>query len=102
VNAYKETWVEKPERFPAEIESLWQTMNDGGHMFTVGRILQLNGGLFAQPSALRLDREDLKLLLEAATCTWTDVEPSIFGTLLERALNPKERHNLGAHYTPRA
>ena len=28
--------------------------------------------------------------------------PSIFGTLLERALDPKERHRLGAHYTPRA
>ncbi|MDX1999635.1 MAG: DNA methyltransferase, partial [Thermoanaerobaculia bacterium] len=30
------------------------------------------------------------------------VDPSIFGTLLERALDPKERHRLGAHYTPRA
>ena len=33
---------------------------------------------------------------------WTDVEPAIFGTLLERALSPVERHKLGAHYTPRA
>ena len=31
-----------------------------------------------------------------------DVEPAIFGTLLERALNPRERSRLGAHYTPRA
>ena len=30
-----------------------------------------------------------------------DVEPAIFGTLLERALDPGERHRLGAHYTPR-
>jgi hypothetical protein len=30
------------------------------------------------------------------------VEPAIFGTLLERALDPNERHALGAHYTPRA
>jgi hypothetical protein len=30
------------------------------------------------------------------------VEPAIFGTLLERALDPDERHKLGAHYTPRA
>ena len=33
---------------------------------------------------------------------WQHVEPSIFGTLLERALDPVERHKLGAHYTPRA
>jgi hypothetical protein len=30
------------------------------------------------------------------------VEPAIFGTLLERALDERERHRLGAHYTPRA
>ena len=30
------------------------------------------------------------------------MEPAIFGTLLERALDAAERHALGAHYTPRA
>lgn len=30
------------------------------------------------------------------------MEPAIFGTLLERALDARERHKLGAHYTPRA
>src|SRR5581483_4462445 len=39
---------------------------------------------------------------EAADSRWRDVEPAIFGTLLERALDPNERHALGAHYTPRA
>ena len=29
-------------------------------------------------------------------------KPAIFGTLLERALNPQDRHKLGAHYTPRS
>ena len=30
------------------------------------------------------------------------MEPAIFGTLVEQALNPEERKKLGAHYTPRA
>ena len=30
------------------------------------------------------------------------MEPAIFGTLLERALSPVDRHKLGAHYTPAA
>src|SRR5690606_27876530 len=38
----------------------------------------------------------------AAKADWRDVEPAIFGTLLERALDPVERHKVGAHYTPRA
>ena len=41
-------------------------------------------------------------MLKAAAADWTYVEPAIFGTLLERALDPRERHKLGAHYTPRA
>jgi hypothetical protein len=49
-----------------------------------------------------LTKDQLLLLLMAAKSDWSQVDPSIFGTLLERALNPKERHRLGAHYTPRA
>jgi hypothetical protein len=41
-------------------------------------------------------------LLRAASANWREVEPAIFGTLLERALSVDERHALGAHYTPRA
>jgi hypothetical protein len=65
-------------------------------------ILQFNGGLFADGKALPLTRDQLCLLIEASKADWRDVEPAIFGTLLERALDPVERHKLGAHYTPRA
>lgn len=41
-------------------------------------------------------------MLEAARADWQHVEPSIFGTLLVRALDPEERHRLGAEFTPRA
>src|SRR5690606_16613994 len=54
------------------------------------------------PFALPLSADQLDLLLDASTSDWTNVEPAIFGTLLERALDPRERHKLGAHYTPRA
>jgi hypothetical protein len=47
-------------------------------------------------------KQHIQLLIEAAKADWTQVEPAIFGTLLERALDPQERHALGAHYTPRA
>jgi hypothetical protein len=39
---------------------------------------------------------------QAATQEWKAVEPAIFGTLLQRALDPGERHKLGAEFTPRA
>lgn len=67
-----------------------------------GELLKFNGKLFKHPDTLPLDRAQLELLVEAARADWKHVEPAIFGTLLERALSPGERHKLGAHYTPRA
>ena len=101
-DSIEKEWLPNPASFPVLVEALWKTMNDGGVLFGVGKLLRFNGGLFENPTALPLRKEHLERLLEAAKCNWTDVEPAIFGTLLERALNPRERHALGAHYTPRA
>jgi hypothetical protein len=89
--------------FPPMIEHLWRTMDAGGFSVILRtQIPRFNGELFAASTALPLDAGQLQLLSEAARADWRDVEPAIFGTLLERALNPIERHKLGAHYTPRA
>jgi hypothetical protein len=56
---------------------------------------RFNGKLFKQPEVLPLTREQIGMLLEASKADWTQVEPAIFGTLLERALDPHERHALG-------
>jgi hypothetical protein len=92
-----------PESFQPMIEEVWAKMNTGGFSTALRMaVLQFNGGLFEDSTALPLDRDQLLLLGEASRSDWRDVEPAIFGTLLERALDPIERHKLGAHYTPRA
>ncbi len=100
-NYLRDFWVKSPASFPGGIQALWQAMNTGGNLPTA-KVLRFNGGLFDAVEALPLDEGDIKLLLNAAECDWSDVEPAIFGTLLERALDANERHRLGAHYTPRA
>ncbi|MFZ2288345.1 MAG: DNA methyltransferase [Halopseudomonas yangmingensis] len=92
-----------PATFHRQLESLWRTMNSGGFSESLdAEILKFNGGLFANATAIELSTEQIELLIAAAKADWRYVEPAIFGTLLERALNPRERHKLGAHYTPRA
>lgn len=92
-----------PDTFAPMLENLWQTMNTGGFSpILEGNLLRFNGGLFAEHQAISLDRDQMELLFSAAEADWRYVEPAIFGTLLERALDPRERHKLGAHYTPRA
>jgi len=92
-----------PEHFPKAIASLWQTMNDGGYSGVLNQeLLRFNGNLFRDIDPIPLDPDQIELLIEAGRHDWSQVEPAIFGTLLERALDPEERHKLGAHYTPRA
>lgn len=99
--ALEQYWIPNPPSFPGGVQSLWRAMDEGSN-FLVGKLKKFNGGLFAEQGALPLTRAQLARLQEAARCNWSEVEPAIFGTLLERALDPRERHRLGAHFTPRA
>nr|WP_269060118.1 DNA methyltransferase [Citromicrobium bathyomarinum] len=60
-----------------------------------------NGGLFDDDSALPLERADIDNLIAAAALDWSEIDPSILGTLFERGLDPDKRSQLGAHYTDR-
>jgi hypothetical protein len=95
--------LDHPEHLHHQLSSLWAAMDKGTFAPALGiPVKRFNGYLFKDTAALPLDRDELLVLIEASTKDWTEVEPAIFGTLLERALNPKERAKLGAHYTPRA
>jgi len=92
-----------PDSFAPLVEDLWRSMDKGGVSPVLRRtVRRFNGGLFADSRAIPLLREEIGELYEAACHDWKDVEPAIFGTLLEQALDVDERRRLGAHYTPRA
>ena len=60
-----------------------------------------NGGLFDDEAALPLSKSEIETTLEAAALDWSEIDPSILGTLFERGLDPDKRSQLGAHYTDR-
>ncbi|MFY7835781.1 MAG: class I SAM-dependent DNA methyltransferase [Novosphingobium sp.] len=92
-----------PVHLEHQLSALWAAMDKGEFSPALGVPLKkFNGYLFKERTAIPLDAQELEVLIQAAEHVWTEVEPAIFGTLLERALNPKERAKLGAHYTPRA
>jgi type II restriction/modification system DNA methylase subunit YeeA len=89
-----------PASFAENARILFAAMQTGGLVgFT--RIDWFNGGLFDDDTALPLDRDDLRGLLEAAALDWSQIDPAILGTLFERGLDPDKRSQLGAHYTDR-
>ena len=96
-----------PTTLQQMLRILWADMDRGGFSAALAKpVLHFNGKLFKGAGedgySLLLTPEQIDLLIAAAKSNWREVEPAIFGTLLERALDPAERHALGAHYTPRA
>jgi hypothetical protein len=93
---------EQPRRFPSEMEDLWRHMDIGDYSPAIGeKLLRFNGKLFKNAAALPLTSNEVGLLRKAAAANWRDLEPAIFGSLFEQALDKEERKRLGAHYTPR-
>ncbi len=90
----------KPGAFKQYIQNLFVAMNEGGSMF-MRDIPYFNGTLFKFVSVEALQVDAIEELAKAAQLNWEAIEPSIFGTLFERSLDPNKRSQRGAHYTSR-
>lgn len=89
-----------PDRFERQLEQLFVAMSKGGD-FGADEIRYFNGNLFHDGMPLKLSEDAIERIYRAARLDWSSVEPSIFGTLFERGLDPAKRSQIGAHYTSR-
>jgi type II restriction/modification system DNA methylase subunit YeeA len=82
------------------IEKLFAAMQSTGGEYGDHDIPWFNGGLFNKIDLPPLVLADLQALHRAAAdMDWRAIDPTIFGTLFERGLDPAARAPLGAHYT---
>lgn len=88
----------EPENFQPLVAELFEKMKTGGY-YGNDKIEHFNGGLFDDAPSLPLKDVDLRNLRRVVEKPWAGVEPTIFGTLFERILDPKKRAQIGAHYT---
>lgn len=60
----------------------------------------VNGKLFEEMLPMAsFDSKMRQALLECCYIDWSKISPAIFGSMFQAVMNPKERRNLGAHYT---
>ena len=90
----------QPEEFATMARTLFGAMATGG-LVGFETVAWFNGGLFDDDVALPLEKSEIETTLEAAALDWSEIDPSILGTLFERGLDPDKRSQLGAHYTDR-
>ena len=84
------TAVDDPAHFAESLEALFKVMATGGN-FGQHKIRHFNGHLFEDATVFELAEAD-----------WQFIQPSIMGTLFQRALDESQRAQLGAHYTSEA
>ncbi len=90
----------RPGAFAELARRLFGAMSEGGDV-GFESVAWFNGGLFDDDAALPLEKAEIETALQAAALDWSEIDPSILGTLFERGLDPDKRSQLGAHYTDR-
>ena len=90
----------RPDEFTELSRDLFGAMASGGRI-GFEAVAWFNGSLFDDDETLPLKRGEIEVALKAAALDWSEIDPSIFGTLFERGLDPDKRTQLGAHYTDR-
>ena len=91
---------QRPDDFAVLARDLFGAMATGGRV-GFETVAWFNGGLFDDDTALPLNKAEIETTLKASALDWSEIDPSILGTLFERGLDPSKRSQLGAHYTDR-
>ena len=95
------TGLGDPHHLAVTLENLFAVMATGG-AFGKDKIRHFNGHLFEDFTVFELSDEELHQLAVAGEADWQFIEPSIMGTLFQRALDESQRAALGAQYTGEA
>jgi len=92
-----------PDRFEGYAHRLFHAMAERGGEVDFTPVQWFNGGLFDDNSALPLEAADIEALLRAEALDWSEIDPSIMGTLFERGLDPAKRTQLNrVHFETRS
>jgi type II restriction/modification system DNA methylase subunit YeeA len=88
----------KPHKSREFFKNLFDGMAKGGEV-GFDELVEFNGGLFDGRDALGLQHNEIAILFQVSNLDWSLIDPTIFGTLFERFLDPDKRAQIGAHYT---
>jgi hypothetical protein len=107
-----ENAINMPTEFAPELRKLFEAMGGERPAYFMKFVPYFNGGIFGESKQGANDQyevldlsfapDGLAILLKASQADWRFVNPTIFGTLFEGALDTSKRSQLGAHYTSEA
>jgi len=83
-------WILKLDEGSDKMKAIARAIPEGANAYLNRGIIasDIDGGLFDDDRALTLDSDALRILANVTKLDWSSIEPSIFGTLFERSLDP--------------
>jgi type II restriction/modification system DNA methylase subunit YeeA len=84
------------------LDQLFQRLNSKEGIFPtyLERFPYVNGGLFRDNiHSPKFSTKSRKILLECGDLDWSEINPDIFGSMIQAVTDPEERSDLGMHYT---
>lgn len=103
-NAIKSHTAEDGSDLDSYLQRLFEVFNSPKKDSSLPEYLQkfpyVNGGLFKDSYKIpRFTYKSRKFLIEAGTLAWQDINPDIFGSMIQAVISPDKRGNMGMHYT---
>lgn len=86
------------------LRELFRKLNTEKEEGTFSSYLQgfpyVNGGLFKEKiQCPKFSRKTRQILISSGELDWSEINPDIFGSMIQAVADPSERNNLGMHYT---
>lgn len=84
------------------LNQLFQRLNskDGSFAAYLEQFPYVNGGLFRDNiKSPKFSAKARRILIECGDLDWSEINPDIFGSMIQAVADPEERSDLGMHYT---
>ena len=76
------------------------SLRSGETLSIIKQFPYVNGGLFSKRIQIpKMGAKARRIIVECGELNWKDINPDIFGSMIQAVVNPEERANQGMHYT---
>ena len=103
-NSIKSHTTEDGSDLSSYLNRIFQVLNEEKTSPETPKFLKsfpyVNGGLFKEKNPIpKFSRKSRKIIIECGSLNWKDINPDIFGSMIQAAVQHSQRGSLGIHYT---
>jgi type II restriction/modification system DNA methylase subunit YeeA len=88
------------DEFLSKLFTVLNTKDNSKEATYLQKFPYVNGGLFRDTiHSPKFSKKARKIIIECGELNWSEINPDIFGSMIQAVVNPEYRSGLGMHYT---